>query len=394
MSKTKFLDYYNSEYIFIFDYYDIPLFYISKNQQNNSYYLFYFLDDNEYLFRRLNKKGIELLFSGIDIREILNSFYDENSLKILRFEEDDVEISSVEDYVTQNNMNLEDILPDEGEYIEYDIKNNMSNEDMKEQYQYFFPEFFNLKDLTLRLVDENNSNNLPVEIVLESIEYISKVFNHFKSRILEDGRMPSSNLKIAAFTEGSFKIEFKVEDDAQGSLFKDDINFDDMIAFINNLQFSESKLYSKEEIIVNKSLITATNDFCEILEDENLNVEFFNNDKIVANLTTNSKKNKVLSNIYDTLKEEEKVVIIHEETFTVSGEVLSANKSRNNFKIATQQYGDISGIFEKHLFKRIKNSEEQITVSKDISATIKKVIEAHPEFSLEKVKFIMESFDQ
>lgn len=392
MSVTNFTKYYNSDYIFIFDYYDIPLFFISKNEEQSSYYLFYFFDYNEYFFSELDKQKIELLFSGKDIRSILLELQKNESLSVMKFNDNDTELIPVEDFFNAISLSFEDVLPDEGEYIEFDRLTEKKYDELKDNYQEYFPEFFNLKDLTLRLVNQQNSNHFPVDIVLESINYIKKVFEDYKERLSTN--KSETTLEIAAISPGSLKIDFTLRDAPQMTLFEEVSNFDELIDFINNLKFGEGENLSKQEIIINKSIINATNEFYNLLEDEKLSVEFISNNKVMTELRQSDEMKRNLKNFYDVIKEEIKDTIVTEEVLSIRGEVLSANKSRNHFKIKTLEYGDISGIFEKNLFKRIKNSEEQITVSKNISATLKKVVESQPEFSIMKVKYILESFIQ
>ena len=82
------------------------------------------------------------------------------------------------------------------------------------------------------------------------------------------------------------------------------------------------------------------------------------------------------------------------EEIEVNGEVLAANKSKNYFKIRSLAQGDISGTFERNLFKKIKTSEVQITISKSIHAQITKEQTTDIDTNETKIKYILNSFTQ
>ena len=152
--------------------------------------------------------------------------------------------------------------------------------------------------------------------------------------------------------------------------------------------------FDTSELIYKKEFILATNDYYKFLEEENLVAEFYNKDVEIGVLKESSNLSKNLSEMTRIIREEEKVIIREEEYLNIKGEVLSANKSRNHFKIASDKYGDVSGIFEKELFKDIKASVKQITVSKRISARVNKIVENNSTNTINKVTYILMDFDQ
>ena len=257
-------------------------------------------------------------------------------------------------------------------------------------------ELFNVKDITLRLIDKENSNQLSADSVLTSIEYVKNIFNGIKSMLQDKNKFTDTNLDIAAFSRGSFKIDFTLSEEDQGNIFGNEVYFDEMISFMNFLDNPHKNEigFDTSELIYKKEFILATNDYYKFLEEENLVAEFYNKDVEIGVLKESSNLSKNLSEMARIIREEEKVIIREEEYLNIKGEVLSANKSRNHFKIASDKYGDVSGIFEKELFKDIKASVKQITVSKRISARVNKIVENNSTNTINKVTYILMDFDQ
>ena len=77
MSTDRLTNVSDLKSIFVFDYYDFPLFFISKNTSTKKYYFFYFIDTEVYFFKELTRLDISLIFNGISIRNILQHFYDD-----------------------------------------------------------------------------------------------------------------------------------------------------------------------------------------------------------------------------------------------------------------------------------------------------------------------------
>lgn len=396
MSTDRLTNVSDLKSIFVFDYYDFPLFFISKNTSTKKYYFFYFIDTEVYFFKELTRLDISLIFNGISIRNILQHFYDDGSLKIINFKSANNKVIEIRDFLINHDEAIEELFPEDNEFIEYDEINNLSFEELRLSFENYFPELFNVKDITLRLIDKENSNQLSADSVLTSIEYVKNIFNGIKSMLQDKNKFTDTNLDIAAFSRGSFKIDFTLSEEDQGNIFGNEVYFDEMISFmdfLDNPPKNEIGFYTSE-LIYKKEFILATNDYYKFLEEENLVAEFYNKDVEIGVLKESSNLSKNLSEMTRIIREEEKVIIREEEYLNIKGEVLSANKSRNHFKIASDKYGDVSGIFEKELFKDIKASVKQITVSKRISARVNKIVENNSTNTINKVTYILMDFDQ
>ncbi len=396
MSTDRLTNVSDLKSIFVFDYYDFPLFFISKNTSTKKYYFFYFIDTEVYFFKELTRLDISLIFNGISIRNILQHFYDDGSLKIINFKSANNKVIEIRDFLINHDEAIEELFPENNEFIEYDEINNLSFEELRLSFENYFPELFNVKDITLRLIDKENSNQLSADSVLTSIEYVKNIFNGIKSMLQDKNKFTDTNLDIAAFSRGSFKIDFTLSEEDQGNIFGNEVYFDEMISFMDFLDNPPKNEigFDTSELIYKKEFILATNDYYKFLEEENLVAEFYNKDVEIGVLKESSNLSKNLSEMTRIIREEEKVIIREEEYLNIKGEVLSANKSRNHFKIASDKYGDVSGIFEKELFKDIKASVKQITVSKRISARVNKIVENNSTNTINKVTYILMDFDQ
>ncbi|HEL1154603.1 TPA: hypothetical protein TVK01_001806, partial [Streptococcus equi subsp. zooepidemicus] len=62
------------EYLYIFDYYDIPLSFITK-KIDDKYYFVYAIDFDTFFVKPLSVKNLKLLFSNITTHELLQEFY-------------------------------------------------------------------------------------------------------------------------------------------------------------------------------------------------------------------------------------------------------------------------------------------------------------------------------
>ena len=81
MSNVNF-DIESIEYLYIFDYYDFPLSFITK-KINGKYYFFYYLDFETYFVKALSIKDINLIFSDISTRSLLENFYNQEDFFVL-----------------------------------------------------------------------------------------------------------------------------------------------------------------------------------------------------------------------------------------------------------------------------------------------------------------------
>lgn len=116
MNKINFL---SLEYVFIFDHYDTPLFFISFNKDDSKYYLFYLIDENVYFYSSLSKSDIDYLFrnpTGYDILVYLNN---KSKLQLLLIKEELYISKAVTEYKNIFNEDLTEAFPTDRFQIEY-----------------------------------------------------------------------------------------------------------------------------------------------------------------------------------------------------------------------------------------------------------------------------------
>ena len=375
------------EYIFIFDYYDSPLFFISQSSENNRYYLFYSIDDDAYFFSELSASDINYLFMNPNGYDILHYLKDKSKLKFVLISKKSFNTKSLSEYTGIFDEDIYEAFPLERFPIEYEYVHKVNFNEIQKKYKSYFPNLFDNDQLTLRIKDKKNSHSLNIDIVYSALNFMKNTWQDLNSRYTDWG--PEKKLLMTAPSKGSLKLEFELANDEQTALFSDEASFSELIDFVDNLMYTP--MYDDEELINERKIIEET---VKLYEKNDLSIDFISNDVKLSNI---SKSSNIKKNL-DVLKARVNDKIIENSTLTedieVSGEVLAANKSKNYFKIKSLALGDIGGVFEKELFKKIKNSEKQITVSKNITACITKQQITNIDTNEIKTKYVMTSFDQ
>ncbi|TNX59387.1 hypothetical protein FIU35_12285, partial [Enterococcus faecium] len=108
------------EYIFIFDYYDSPLFFISQSSENNRYYLFYSIDDDAYFFSELSASDINYLFMNPNGYDILHYLKDKSKLKFVLISKKSFNTKSLSEYTGIFDEDIYEAFPLERFPIEYE----------------------------------------------------------------------------------------------------------------------------------------------------------------------------------------------------------------------------------------------------------------------------------
>ena len=128
--------------IFIFEYYDAPLTYITE-KVNGKYYFFYFINDDQYFIMPLTIKHIHLIFSSKYIKNIFDAFLKDNNFKVIEFQtHEDAVLYNIDEFEKLSNVKIENVLPEHDEEFTYDFVHKDSFENLKNKYKKFFPELF------------------------------------------------------------------------------------------------------------------------------------------------------------------------------------------------------------------------------------------------------------
>lgn len=365
--KTK-----DIEPLYIFEYYDSPIIFIS-NRIDEDYYFFYLIDDNQYFLKTLSAKDINLIFSSYYIKDFLDEFLKSDDFKIIEFKTDDKAILfTIDEFEKILGESIESCLPENEIRFEYEYVNKIPFLDLKDSYKNSFPELFNNQQLIFKLRDEKNSNTANPSVVLHAIELMKLYISEKKKYLNDHSIFPNENLVLLPFSPGSFNINFELSLPKEVSIFEEDqLDFDDFIMFIDSLGSDSPEVIYEELIYESSTIIKAASEFYNEMKEYNLEVELLNHDKKLARIAPNPKIEKTLSELESISKTSEEGKEIREE-LKFKGEVLSATKKRNNISIALAG-SSVNASFKKELFKEIKDSIKPVTISKEISGIWEKI---------------------
>lgn len=365
--KTK-----DIEPLYIFEYYDSPIIFIS-NRIDEDYYFFYLIDDNQYFLKTLSAKDINLIFSSYYIKDFLDEFLKSDDFKIIEFKTDDKAILfTIDEFEKILGESIESCLPENEIRFEYEYVNKIPFLDLKDSYKNSFPELFNNQQLIFKLRDEKNSNTANPSVVLHAIELMKLYISEKKKYLNDHSIFPNENLVLLPFSPGSFNINFELSLPKEVSIFEEDqLDFDDFIMFIDSLGSDSPEVIYEELIYESSTIIKAASEFYNEMKEYNLEVELLNHDKKLARIAPNPKIEKTLSELESISKTSEEGKEIREE-LKFKGEVLSATKKRNNISIALAG-SSVNASFKKELFKEIKDSIKSVTISKEISGIWEKI---------------------
>ena len=383
----------NIKPIFIFEYYDAPLAYIS-DKINGKYYFFYFIDGNQYFIMPLTIKDINLIFSSKYIRNFFESFLKDENLKVIDFHtQDDAVLYNIDEFEKFSNTIIEDCLPESDQEFKYDFVNKESFESLKGKYKDFFPGLFNHKQLTIKLRDEQNSHSVVPSAVLKTIKMIEIFLSEQKLFLKNDNKFPIGSLSLLPFSPGSFNINFELLLPDNVSLFEDDIlNFDDFISFIDSLNIDPAEKIYNDFIYESPNIVKAFSDFYKDMKEFNYQIEILDNKQKLSAFKISPKSEKMLESL-QILSKTKGDGRIESHILQFSGEVRSASKNKNTISIGLVG-GNVSAKFTKELFQEIKSSDKSVTVSKEIRGQWEK-ISIFDDNNIEvDTKYVITSFEQ
>ncbi|WP_413531467.1 hypothetical protein [Carnobacterium maltaromaticum] len=336
------------EYLFIFEYFDQPLFFVAKS--NRHAYLFFYFDEGKYLYSPLEIADIDLLMTNESNRSILNRLISYGTLDVLHVS-DTVEYYSISDYEEKFGLNIEDLLPKEKFNRKFDYQNNLSIVELAKQYQDIIQDLLPAKNISLRLVDENDSSVLPVDDILKTIDLMKKYIKATKKQLGNKEVFSNAELKLNAFSPGSFIVEFVIDEGS--SLFDDqELTFETLINTVEAL--NDDGDYVDDNL--SEDVLDAIQEYYNYMKVNKLTTEFIVKEKKITNIT---KKSVIFEDNIMKMKDKIKSKNIpreEEERLKVDGELLSASLVRNSFTIKTVQ-GKYSGKFDANLLKSFKENE-------------------------------------
>lgn len=380
----------NLEYVFIFDYYDIPLFFFSKDKNDGKYYVFYLIDDNAYFYSSLSASDINYFFANSNGYDFLDYLNNKSKLKFILLEGNTCYIKELSEYKMIFNEDFKEAFPLGRHEIKYEYIHKVDFLEIKNNYKKYFPNIYDTEQLTLRIKDKKNSHSLDINIIYSTLDFIKNSWADINDRYANFGA--EKKLLMTAPTRGSLKLEFRLESFEANSLFPNKASFSELVDFIDNLSFTP--IYSEEEMMNEKNLIEETSKFYEIIDKNNLSIDFISNNVKLSNIKKSEHIKRNLENMRFCVNKEIMKKNVTTENIEIEGEVLSANIKRNHFRIKSVSLGEIYGTFETELFKRLKSSEISVTVSKYIYAHVIKEEIVNIDSNETITKYILTSFNQ
>ncbi|MBC1935079.1 hypothetical protein [Listeria grandensis] len=384
MNKLSHSELLNIEYKFIFEYYDKPLSFIGYANQHN--YLFYFIDDTSFFTAELTKSDTIYLSECKDLTKLINDLISREKLYILEFDflNDSIKYTNAE----HNKQAIED-YPNIPNLIEFDFNSNrIIEKDYRFENYLDFP--LEADKITVRVVNEVNSNLYKYTIIENVMKYVSESFSSIKSAYDFEN---NQELMMSPFSKGSFKVNFELLENT--NLLETSNNFYPMLNILQEVSVSEKEVdLDILDTKLNVELINNTISLYETIKEEGISLEF---SKSIdgKELTSISQKINVDKNlaIFKESINTKSTVSVNKEIKTIEGELRSASVDRNSFSINTVN-GKVSGKFEKELFRRLKTNELTVVFPAYISAEIE--IDSYTDIEGNPIKetHVMRFFEQ
>lgn len=361
-------------YEYIFDFYDIPLFFILRDK-NEKLYLNYMIDEiNDYeikwFFSRISRLELDnLLNKSIGVKKFLNKLINLNRMKYLYVDnaKKSLDFENV-------NISLIDELPIDDFYVEYDYLNNKEIE-INQNYNSSSNEF----DLILR--DEQDSHSIKVDILTKTLESFQELFKSVNKGI--------TNLKVEAIYPSSFGIRLIGEDD----LFETSKNtLENIYLMVDNIK--NNKLTDIEDNVFidqlyDLSALTKITELAKNVEKFNVSLELKTKDKSETPLNIKKSEiskfkslNKLISDLNPT----------EESLIEIKGVLNSINLNRNYFSIVDADDIKYSGKLESELKNNI--ADNQFVVPAEITAKLFKKQKYNYEKEENEINYVMKSYNQ
>ncbi|MCY8002447.1 hypothetical protein P9D31_17110 [Bacillus haynesii] len=397
MKIEKYSDFKCLKIIHIFEYYDFPLFFISKSP-SDELYLNYYIEETEdnldkWLFSRISINECQsLMGQRSSVLNLLNRLYRKRRLHHL-FIDCSITDPNKElkiEIVNATNFDPES-FPDEDFYVEYDYATKQNLTKIEEE----------VIDNKFKIVlkDAQNSHDINLDFMLDIFTGFKKTINDMAQNIgLEfgAGTVNPINLKVDALQPSSFGVYIKVDSIDLFEVSERSLsNLFNLIQGISNKtkeQIEEQvfidETYSLETIKSIRSMLRkiSDNEYAFIMEGT---TKVSRERKEVKFDRSSYNKLNILDEILQNNSEEKS------ETIEVEGELISVNTKRNKFRIATIEQEEISGKMSTELYKKIKSNRNiQFRVPSTIKAKVIKQTINDLLNDIKQVKYTLIEYEQ
>ncbi|MEB5758263.1 hypothetical protein [Mammaliicoccus sciuri] len=361
-------------YEYIFDFYDIPLFFILRDE-NEKLYLNYMIDEiNDYqikwFFSRISRLELyNLLNKSMGVKKFLNKLINLDRMKYLYVDnkKKSLDFENV-------NISLIDELPVDDFYVDYDYLNNKELE-INKNYSFSSNEF----DLILR--DDQDSHSIEVDILTKTLESFQELFKSVNKGI--------TNLKVEAIYPSSFGIRLIGEDDLFETSRKTLENIYLMVDNIKNNKLTDIEDNVFIDQLYDLSALTKITELAKNVEKFNVSLELKTKDK--ADTTLKIKKSEIskfksLNKLISDLNTTEESII------EIKGVLNSINLNRNYFSIVDEDDIKYSGKLESELKDNI--ADNQFVIPAEITAKLLKKQKYNYEKEENEINYVMKSYNQ
>lgn len=374
------LDY---EIIHIFVYYDFPLFFISKSE-NNDLFLNYFVEEKEneddlWLHAEITQGELDKLYKlQIKTYDFMIGLYGSERLYHVYNCYDDEKKGYVTRKVSVNGEKFDlTEFPTPEFALKYDFETDM---ELVELIEYIIDEVdapIQVKSNRFKLVfkDIYNSHDMAVDMLLHSLGQFNKaicsIASDINSKIDETAKNITLNMKIEAIPPSSFGLVLKIEQD---DLFElPDLTLDKFFELMNDIQ-------TKPESVLAEIIASDSDYSIRTIKDINTLLQNIKKTNYSLSIQAPSRVNEEVDEVitfgresYDKLDVLQNYLLKTEnerEIIQVVGNLISINTSRNYFSIDTQEQ-IFSGRMSTELFKEVKQNDNiKFTVPSEIKAFI------------------------
>ncbi|MFB5088335.1 hypothetical protein PGC35_14210 [Psychrobacillus sp. PGGUH221] len=375
---SKYADLEQSEIIHIFEYYDFPLFFISKSTCGK-YYLNYYIEEiqdsvDKWLFCRIsNKERIDLIYQKISVLELLNKLKNKERLYHLFIDSNinDKDTKLFVELVNSSNFDKES-FPEEDFYVEYDYVTDTELLKVEE-------DILDSSKFKMVLKDVENSHDINLDLFLNVLSNLKKSLNDVAtdigSKLMGNRLEQQINLRLDSLQPSSFGVWirtepnetdlFEVPEKSLSTLFEiiEDIQVKDLIEIEEQIEIDESFSINTVKSIKKWLKEISDNEFSLKLEAatkaKGINKEVSFDKNSFAKLD-------ILTKILEDKSEK------YTEQISIEGLLTSINTTNNRFRISTDSIGDIGGKMSTDMFKRLK---EDKTLQFRVPSLIKAVVE-------------------
>ncbi|WP_436860205.1 hypothetical protein [Staphylococcus caeli] len=364
----------NFNYEYIFDFYDMPLFFILSDK-NNKLYLNYMIDEvnnNEmkWFFAHISRIELnDLINRNIGVKKFLIKLIKMERMKYLYINNENKSL-----FFESINEIETDELPLHEFFVEYDY---LSKKEI--EYTQSFNVTSNEFDLILR--DQENSHLVEVNTLTKTLECFQNLFKAVSKGI--------TNLKVEAIYPSSFGMRLVGEDDLFETSKRTLAN---IFLMLNNIKDKNSTDIKDNLFIDDLYDLSALNKVSELaknMEKYNISLELKakDNPESVFNIQKSEiSKFKNIDDLIDDLNP------IEENLIEVRGMLNSINMNRNYFSIIDYDQIIYSGKLEKGLKNNLNDS--QFIIPAEITAELVEKKKYNYDKEAYDIKYEMKSYRQ